>query len=100
MHFNDLLIRTRLQAMGGLVGGVTIAGLALKDTSDLLTRYRGLLLLSLVFIAGWLAVAILDLGYYRRLLLGAVDELLRLEDKEKKLPEELRLSNVQLSTTI
>ena len=79
MHFNDLLMRWRLQAMGGLAGLVTLAGFVVGDAATLDARYRAMLILSGVLTFGWVGVALIDLFYYRRLLRGAVNALLAIE---------------------
>ena len=90
MHFNDLLMRWRLQAIGGMVTLVMVAGTVVKDVEDPQKRYSAMLLLSGTLLCAWVGLAVMDIGYYRRLLTGAVKELLRLE---ASLP-------VQLSTVI
>jgi len=79
MHFNDLIMRWRLQAIGGLAGLVTLAGFVVGDAGTLVVRYRAMLILSSVLICAWTGVALIDLLYYRRLLHGAVKALLALE---------------------
>jgi hypothetical protein len=81
MHFNDLIMRWRLQAIGGLAGLVTLAGFVVGDAATLHVRYRAMLIFSGVLMLGWIAVACIDLFYYRRLLQGAVDAILELERK-------------------
>lgn len=77
MHFNELLIRFRLQALaataaaGGLVGVITRS----DDMIHWETLGAGLLGLSCF----WLAAAFIDFFYYHRLLRGAVRELRRIE---------------------
>lgn len=79
MHFNDLLMRWRLQAIGGLAGLVTLAGFVVGDATTLTVRYRAMFILGGVLALGWIGVAIIDLFYYSRLLRGAVDALLAIE---------------------
>lgn len=90
MHFNELMMRWRLQAIGGLAGLVTLAGFVVGDVADE-TRYRAMVLLAILFASAWVGVAAIDLFYYRRLLKGAVDALI---DLEKRTPL------ITLSTTI
>lgn len=90
MHFNDLIMRWRLQAIGGLAGVVAVAGFVVKD-SDPDYQYRAMLLLSLALTVGWVGIAIIDLFYYRRLLQGAVKAILALEESTPR---------IQLSTLI
>jgi hypothetical protein len=97
MHFNDLIIRLRSQSLGAVAAFATLAGVITKnDTSPqlrwgLLTGAFGLLA---VF---WVAVWVLDLRYYNRLLAGAVDALLTLESNS--LGSE-KVDRIELSTKI
>jgi hypothetical protein len=91
MHFNELMMRWRLQAIGGLATLVTIAGFVVGDTADLTVRYRAMFVLASTLAAVWVGVASIDLFYYRTLLRGAVAALLKLEEKHP---------NIKLSTEI
>jgi hypothetical protein len=84
MHFNDLIMRWRLHAMGGLAGLVTVAGFVVGDAATLAARYRAMLILTGVLTFAWVAVALIDLLYYRKLLEGAVKALVELEGKYQK----------------
>lgn len=84
MHFNDLIMRWRLHAMGGLAGLVTVAGFVVGDAATLAARYRAMLILTGVLTFAWVAVALIDLLYYRKLLEGAVRALLQLEEKYQR----------------
>lgn len=84
MHFNDLILKVRTQALGALAALITIGGALIHDKGaetaipwELLTVFFG------VLVAFWVAIWILDFKYYNRLLLGAVDALLKLEDQMK-----------------
>lgn len=79
MHFNDLIMRWRLQAVGGMVALVTAAGWVISNTDTPGERYRGMFLLALTLLSAWIAVAQIDLWYYRNLLKGAVKSILALE---------------------
>src|SRR5687768_1688889 len=68
MHFNDLMMRWRLQAIGGMAALVTLAGFVVGETDDFATRYRAMLILSGLLMFVWIGVAVIDLVYYRRLL--------------------------------
>lgn len=81
MHFNDLIMRWRLHAMGGLAGLVTVAGFVVGDAATLGARYRAMLILTGVLTFAWVAVGLIDLLYYRKLLEGAVAALIELEKK-------------------
>lgn len=91
MHFNDLIMRWRLQAIGGLATLVTVAGFVVGDAASLSVRYRAMFLLASMLAFVWIGVACIDLFYYRKLLTGAVESIL---DLEKSTPA------VQLSTKI
>lgn len=81
IHFNDLAIKFRLQALAGLALAGALLGGAVKTTSsgDMWALLAG----GLVALAAmWLAVAALDV-YYGRLLRGSIDEL---EAVERKFP--------------
>jgi hypothetical protein len=91
MHFNDLIMRWRLQAIGGLAALVTAAGFVVGGADDLGVRYRAMFLLGITLLFGWGGVACIDVFYYRRLLAGAVEALIILEDK---------VPDVKLSTLV
>jgi hypothetical protein len=76
MHFNDLLIKLRVQVLGGVTLSGTLAATILKEQNNDSLRY-----VFSLFLLGWIAVWILDMGYYNRLLSGAVDGIIELEDK-------------------
>lgn len=94
MHFNDLIIKLRSQSLGAVAAFATLAGIIAKSDTKLELRW-GLLtgtftLLSMFWVAIWL----LDLGYYNRLLAGAVDALLAIESESQgsKLVDRIELS--------
>lgn len=89
MHFNDLLVRFRIQALALLVATGTILIFAsrmiepAKDATSAVGGEASLTVLtvglfSLAFI--WVIVAVVDFFYYQRLLEGAIKELLRIEN--------------------
>lgn len=96
MHFNDLLMRFRTQALGGLATVATLAGLLSKDAkaaSAELPVFFGVLLLF------WIAAWQLDQRYYSRLLAGAVAELEAFEKNASKDSVD-GTQRIALSTTI
>lgn len=82
MHFNDLLMRLRTQALGAVAGLVAVAAFFMEggipQESDPLP-WRSLYVGSLALLSGWVVLFLLDTFYYSRLLLGAVDALLDFE---------------------
>jgi hypothetical protein len=83
MHFNDLLIRLRTQALGGVATIVTAAGfLASRQAADATgNAWDAVALVSALLLVGWLTIWIIDVRYYNRLLRGAVEALVNLEAK-------------------
>lgn len=77
MHFNDLGLRFRamtLTAFGAFVG----AAVAIGQLAGLSDQDRQIVLL--LPIAFWVAAGVLDLGYYHRLLLGAVAQAAKFDN--------------------
>jgi hypothetical protein len=72
MHFNDLLMRFRTQALGVLATVSALAGLIGKDSA---TAEADLPVFFSVLLIFWVAAWQLDQRYYSRLLEGAVNEL-------------------------
>jgi hypothetical protein len=83
MHFNDLLMRLRSQSLAAVAGVAAIAGVVLK--ADVASAFRWNTLAGVFFLLAlfWLAIAVLDFRYYNRLLVGAVDALMTLEEQTK-----------------
>ncbi len=84
MHFNDLLIRLRTQALGGVAALAALAAVMVRG--DLAPRLRWTVLMCafVLLTLFWVAVWILDMRYYNRLLHGAVKALLELEDLSRR----------------
>lgn len=95
MHFNDLIIKVRTQALGALAAIITVGGALIHDRGSstafpwgLVTAFFGILT------AFWVAIWILDFLYYNRLLIGAVDSLLTLEKQiEDRQPIDIKMSH-------
>lgn len=85
MHFNELLIKLRVQALGGLTISGTLVTAIFKDENS----YYSLKFVFPFFFIAWGAIYCLDIFYYNRLLSGAADAIL---DLEKQFP------SFQLST--
>lgn len=79
MHFNDLIIKLRIQALGGVAALSTVAGVIAKVEHKVNFNWV-ILLISFLFLSVlWIAIWVLDFGYYNKLLQGAVEEVLRIE---------------------
>jgi hypothetical protein len=84
MHFNDLIIRLRTQALAAVAALSTIVGIFAK--ADLGEFTYGWEIAGYVFLAltsFWIAIWILDFTYYNKLLIGAVAALIGLEEMSK-----------------
>ena len=90
IHFNDLIMRWRIQAIGGLLTLLTLAGFVVGDAETLTTRYRAMLILAGTLSTAWVGVALIDLFYYRKLLSGAVDAIEEVETATR----DIRLSRL------
>lgn len=99
MHFNDLIIRLRIQSIGGIAALATIIGIILKGTNGNNERFNyGLAILATIcLMLFWVAIWILDIRYYNRLLEGSVNAILKLEKNKN---EFLVKKEINLSTNI
>lgn len=96
MHFNDLIARFRVQALGGTatIGAVAAAvfsklgGDKATDAFTTDAEWTFVALIAFLFVA-WAAIWRLDYGYYKPLLNGAVNSINKLETL---FPEEWRMS--------
>ncbi len=80
MHFNDLILKVRMQALGALAAVVTVGGVLLKTVStEQHLPWEVITSVFAILFAFWIAIWVLDFRYYNRLLMGAVDSLLVLE---------------------
>ena len=95
MHFNDLLMRFRTQALAGLAAVAALAGLLKGAQGIAALDVRVFFCVLLVF---WGAIWLLDQGYYSRLLSGAVKTLQDFEATTKD-PETQSL-RIMMSTNI
>jgi hypothetical protein len=86
MHFNDLIMRLRTQALGGLTGVIAISGVVINLTAKTESRMEWEILFGTIvfFMVAWTALWALDWFYYTRLLLGAVDAIV---EHEKRTPQ-------------
>jgi purine-cytosine permease-like protein len=98
MHFNDLLMRIRMQSLAGITALSTLIGLFGGAASD--DAFANWLIATALFGAMlfvWLAIFCLDYFYYSRLLNGAVAAILALEERTQ---QSLRIEQIDLSTHI
>jgi hypothetical protein len=97
MHFNDLIIRLRSQSLGAVAAFATLAAVFVKNDTTAELRW-GLLMGAFALLSMfWVAVWALDLGYYNRLLAGAVDALLIIESESQGSKS---VDRIELSTKI
>jgi len=83
MHFNDLLIKLRMQALAAVAAISAVAGIFSKGGSIDEVRW-GLAAAVFFFLSlFWVAIWAIDFLYYNRLLHGAVKAILDLEKLSK-----------------
>lgn len=82
IHFNDLIMRVRTRALAILAAIIAASAVALKIAYEGKTEvpWGTITLVLLILLAFWVAIWVLDFLYYNRLLMGAVDAILKLED--------------------
>lgn len=97
MHFNDLIIRLRSQSLGAVAAFATLAAVVTKTDTTIGLRWGFLTGAFALLSAFWVAVCALDLGYYNRLLAGAIDALLIIEKESQGSKE---VDRIELSTKI
>lgn len=97
MHFNDLLIKLRTQALGAVAVLATLIGIFSKSGTDNIVNW-GLAAAVFFFLCiFWIAIWIVDVFYYNRLLLGAVDAIITLEEISKT---KTHIREIDISTKI
>lgn len=97
MHFNDLIIKLRSQSLGAVAAFATLATVVTRNTTAYELRWGLLTGAFLLLSMFWVAIWVLDLGYYNRLLQGAVDALLTIESQSKGSKS---VDRIELSTKI
>src|SRR2546425_6533724 len=83
MHFNDLLIKLRMQALGGIAAISALVGFLSKGDTPEEFRWGILAGVFSILALFWIAIWVLDFRYYNCLLLGAVASILQLEKNSK-----------------
>jgi hypothetical protein len=96
MHFNDLLMRLRTQALAAIAALATIIGIFAKINGSN-TDWESVTIAFTILVFFWIAIWVLDFCYYNRLLLGAAVALFNIEEISKK---ELRIRHLEMSTMI
>ena len=84
MHFNDLILKIRIQALATVAAISVIVGIFNKTGSEAQSFNwvisAGVFFLLMLF---WLAIWIIDFKYYNRLLIGSVQAIKDLEQLSK-----------------
>jgi hypothetical protein len=98
MHFNDLLIRLRTQALAAVAAISTVVGIFTKtEPSAVHVSWEIATAVFVALIIFWIAIWLVDRLYYNRLLIGAVIALREIEKESKKPNPDLAIN---MSTTI
>lgn len=88
MHFNGLLIHLRTQALGAVATIVTAAGFLLtRSPEPLKHEWWAVFAVSVLLLFAWCTLWMIDVCYYSRLLLGAVNALIKIEKESGGLLE-------------
>jgi hypothetical protein len=84
MHFNDLLIRLRIQALGGVAALSTILGIFTKtEPGNVAASWEIAMCVMAGLTVFWIAIWALDIFYYNRLLIGSAAAIIELEGESK-----------------
>jgi hypothetical protein len=97
MHFNDLIMRLRTQALGAVAALATIIGIFARAGAETHTNWEMVTFAFSVLLLFWIAVWCIDFLYYNKLLKGAVTSLLELE---KKSESQIRILQIDLSSNV
>jgi hypothetical protein len=98
MHFNDLLIRLRTQALAAVAAISTLVGIFTKtDPTSVHVSWEIATAVFIGLAAFWVAIWAIDRCYYNRLLIGAVIALRDIEAESQKAKPSLV---IDLSTKI
>jgi hypothetical protein len=96
MHFNDLLMRIRTQALGAVAALATIVGIFAKS-SDAAASWELVAFAFFFLTFFWIAIWAIDTFYYNKLLVGAVVAVMDLEKLSK---DKLYVQEIDISTKI
>src|ERR1700682_4764393 len=83
MHFNDLLMRLRTQALGAVATLATIIVIFARAGAEKHTNWEMISFAFVMLSMFWIAVWLIDFQYYNKLLQGAVVSLVKLEGISK-----------------
>jgi hypothetical protein len=97
MHFNDLLMRLRTQALGAVAALATIIGIFASAGAETQTNWGMVTFAFVILFMFWIAVWLIDFLYYNKLLQGAVVSLVKLERLSR---ESVRVKHIDMSSTI
>jgi hypothetical protein len=97
MHFNDLLIRLRTQALAAVAAISTLVTIFGKTGADPKLSWELAALVFSLLSVFWIAIWIIDFCYYNRLLIGAVAAILDIEALSK---EAIYIRQIDISTKI
>jgi len=95
MHFNTLLIQLRVRALASITAIATILAYATKISSSPAAQHTILGISLIVLSIIWIAIYIIDIHYYNKLLIGAVQAITDLEE-EKEYDE----NSIKFSSTV
>jgi hypothetical protein len=99
MHFNDLLMRIRVQSIGAVAAISTLVGIFSKGggSENMAVSWLVAAALFSAVTLSWIAIFCLDFFYYNRLLTGSVKALTELESATTR---NEKITSIQLSTII
>jgi len=83
MHFNEMIIKLRTQAIGGVAAIATIVAAINKNNTDSVFHWEIMIGVFFFLSLFWVAIWMLDFKYYNRLLHGSVDAILEIEKLSK-----------------
>ncbi|MFV1977572.1 MAG: hypothetical protein ACC651_17670 [Candidatus Scalindua sp.] len=84
MHFNELIIQLRVRALGGVAAISALVGVFSKGDTPEDFRWGILVSVLVLLCFVWIAIWLLDIRYYNRLLIGAVRAILEVETLSKQ----------------
>ncbi|MDZ4858902.1 MAG: hypothetical protein SGI88_07945 [Candidatus Hydrogenedentes bacterium] len=88
MHFNDLILKVRIQALGGVAAVIAILlGLLGRKKDEVEVSWGAFAAGFSLILAMWIAIWLLDFLYYYRLLRGAVSSIVDIERQTMEHPD-------------